>query len=227
MPTTPSRTMTQLSLFPELESTSSPAEAHARTSASPDAAPECQRAPAPAPASPSSTSDWFATYIPASSCGKTCRESSPRTVDVTSPPSSIRWMNSGILSRGVCLTANTPEWTAPLGQSPSDAAVCGLSDVLEATDESLRKYYLSERACSGILRRAAKRGKALPPLLNTALREMIAWWEQQGGDPALPPTPTPKELPPERRAELELEQIAEDAGTTPEKVRELVRMAAT
>ena len=36
--------------------------------------------------------------------------------------------------------------------------------------ERLRRFYLSPRACRGILRRASKRGKPLPPMLDAALR---------------------------------------------------------
>jgi len=53
---------------------------------------------------------------------------------------------------------------------PNDAAACLLSDVLE-TDPTPSKYYLSPRACLGILRRAERRGKALPEMLEKALRE--------------------------------------------------------
>lgn len=114
-----------------------------------------------------------------------------------------------------------------------------MSDVLEPTSPSLLKYFLSSRACEGILRRAAKRGKDLPPLLDTALSEMIAWWKAQG--PESPDSQNTKstivrvapeenreiaeteaKLSPSRRAELELEEIAEDAGTTPEKLKELL-----
>jgi len=42
-----------------------------------------------------------------------------------------------------------------------------------------QKYFLSARACRGILTRASRRGKALPDLLKTALMEMIEWWENQ------------------------------------------------
>jgi hypothetical protein len=35
-----------------------------------------------------------------------------------------------------------------------------------------KKYYLSARACAGILRRAEKRGKELPPVLRTALLQV-------------------------------------------------------
>jgi len=36
-----------------------------------------------------------------------------------------------------------------------------------------RRYFLSGKACAGILRRAAKRGKTLPPLLEQALRSVV------------------------------------------------------
>lgn len=51
---------------------------------------------------------------------------------------------------------------------PSDAAVSFLSDVLEPAPPS--KYSLSRKACEGIIRRAEKRGKPLPPQLDEALR---------------------------------------------------------
>lgn len=52
---------------------------------------------------------------------------------------------------------------------PNDASVCSLSQVLEKGRIHL-KYFLSAKACSGIIRRAEKRGKALPALLARALR---------------------------------------------------------
>jgi hypothetical protein len=36
------------------------------------------------------------------------------------------------------------------------------------------KYSLSKKACEGILRRAAKRGKTLPPMLKEALESQAA-----------------------------------------------------
>ena len=42
-----------------------------------------------------------------------------------------------------------------------------LSQILQATPHP--KYYLSKTACLGILRRAKKRGKELPPVLRKAL----------------------------------------------------------
>ena len=35
------------------------------------------------------------------------------------------------------------------------------------------KYYLSSRACEGILRRAQRRGKELPPMLKEAWEEVL------------------------------------------------------
>ena len=42
------------------------------------------------------------------------------------------------------------------------------------------KYYLSAKACAGVLRRAEKRGKALDPVLRTALEQQIERWEKFG-----------------------------------------------
>ena len=57
--------------------------------------------------------------------------------------------------------------THSFGESPSVAAVSRLSQILEDTPH--RKYYLSAKACAGMLRRAEKRGKELPPKLKWAL----------------------------------------------------------
>ena len=53
------------------------------------------------------------------------------------------------------------------GMSRSGAVASSLSRILEA--EPHPKYYLSKTACLGILRRAKKRGKELPPVLKRAL----------------------------------------------------------
>ena len=63
--------------------------------------------------------------------------------------------------RGGASTLNT-------GVSPNDAKGSSLSQILQA-DPPI-KYYLSPKACMGILRRASERGKALPPKLERALR---------------------------------------------------------
>ena len=71
-------------------------------------------------------------------------------------------------------TLNGCEWTGCPAQFPRDAGVCGLSDILETVGEHLRKYCLSLKACAGILRRAASRGKDLPARLKAALEAQIA-----------------------------------------------------
>jgi hypothetical protein len=47
-----------------------------------------------------------------------------------------------------------------------------LSHVLETSDVPQR-FFLSPKACAGILRRAAKRGKTLPAMLATALQAQV------------------------------------------------------
>ena len=69
--------------------------------------------------------------------------------------------NGGLF--GGCLTLNTLEW-------PNDAVVCSLSQVLESHVDP--KYCLSPRACLGVLRRAERRGRQLPPLLQQALERV-------------------------------------------------------
>ena len=81
---------------------------------------------------------------------------------VISPTSSPRLLRSGIAWPGGFLTLNTSE-------SPSGAVASSLSDILETGDVPQR-YFLSQRACAGILRRAEKRGRKLPERLERALR---------------------------------------------------------
>lgn len=53
---------------------------------------------------------------------------------------------------------------------PNDANVCSLSEVIEKGPVAER-FYLSPRACAGILRRAEKRKRKLPAPLEQALRK--------------------------------------------------------
>lgn len=53
------------------------------------------------------------------------------------------------------------------GESPKDGVESRLSQILE--DNPHPKYYLSAKACRGILNRAARRGKDLPEALKAAL----------------------------------------------------------
>lgn len=58
-------------------------------------------------------------------------------------------------------------WTLNTGESPRDVRESFLSQILEGHPP--RKYYLSRKACRGILRRSAERGKVLPAKLKEAL----------------------------------------------------------
>jgi hypothetical protein len=71
------------------------------------------------------------------------------------------------------LTLNTCEWGDGPEPFRSAGDVCSLSDVLE-TGALPEKYSLSPRACSGILRRAERRGKELPPMLKKALEAVAS-----------------------------------------------------
>ena len=55
---------------------------------------------------------------------------------------------------------------------PRDAKESTLSQILQ--ENAPERYYLSATACEGILRRAERRGKALPPMLREALEEAVA-----------------------------------------------------
>ena len=61
--------------------------------------------------------------------------------------------------------------TLNVGEKPRVPNPTRLSDILEENAD--RKYNLSQRACQGILARADKRGKKLPPILKEALENQI------------------------------------------------------
>lgn len=71
----------------------------------------------------------------------------------------MKWEDDGAW-RGECSTRNT-------GESPNVAVESRLSQILEATPHG--KYCLTGKACQGILRRAERQGKALPPVLKSVL----------------------------------------------------------
>lgn len=120
-------------------------------------------------------------------CGKTspasCRPKitpSARFLD-SFPAKSVNWSHQGKngrtlvmcldpkeQSRGASLMPNISAW-------PNDASVCLLSQVLEQTSIP-QEFFLSPKACEGILRRAENRGKTLPEALGMALRAV----SQQG-----------------------------------------------
>ena len=150
----------------------------ARTSASRGSARAWRKAAEPAAPLPSILQGFVESYNPDGCCGRTFREFSPPTADATSRTSSARLGNAGILLPTGLWTLNGCEWTGCPERFPSEDGVCGLSDILETTGEHLRKYCLSLKACEGILRRAASRGKELPARLAAALKAQIARFQR-------------------------------------------------
>ncbi|MEG1516604.1 MAG: hypothetical protein RSD95_17080, partial [Clostridia bacterium] len=69
-------------------------------------------------------------------------------------------------SRGVFSTLRR------VGESHKDGGVYLLSSIL--MDNVPERFSLSPKACQGILRRAAKRGKELPGVLKVALEKQAA-----------------------------------------------------
>ena len=59
-------------------------------------------------------------------------------------------------------------WMPDIGEFPSVVVASSLLQILEA--DAPQKYYLSQKACAGILRRAERRGKQLPAVLEAILR---------------------------------------------------------
>ena len=135
----------------------------------------------PEETSPLPSARWQTTSTPSGLSGKTCQASSRRK---TTPLDAFWAHFAGAVSpsfqsadgttqvwflardarlHGAFLMLSTSEWPSAAG-----ASLCALSEVLE-TGPLPQRYFLSPTACSGILRRAEKRGKALPPQLRDAL----------------------------------------------------------
>ena len=122
-------------------------------------------------------------FHPASSSGRTSPESStPRTT-----PSAVSWENSLAQTlpfrhpqvdgrvqvwmpapserrRGECSMLN-------ISECPNAAVVSSLWDVVlkKGSHSTLQRYFLSPRACRGLMKRAKDRGKTLPPTLREVL----------------------------------------------------------
>lgn len=116
--------------------------------------------------------------------GKTFPERSAATGDGTSNPSSRKRSGSSSRKPPLCLylKGDGPQADASwepdgallgvysmhsFGECPRDGVESYLSQILE--DNPHPKYYLSAKACQGILNRAARRGKDLPEALKAAL----------------------------------------------------------
>lgn len=86
-----------------------------------------------------------------------------RPTDLLGDTQAASWVMDGVL--------HGEQWTLNTGEYHSAAVESTLSQVLEAN--APEKYYLSAKACQGILRRAERRGKILPVILREALEEVV------------------------------------------------------
>jgi hypothetical protein len=110
--------------------------------------------------------DWLNERAPAGFFGRMSLGYSAVTKDGTLEPSLGVWEKSGMGMHTQCLTLNISSWR-------NGADVCLLSDTLEHGNPPQR-YYLTKRACEGILRRAENRGSILPESLQRALESTSA-----------------------------------------------------
>ena len=120
--------------------------------------------------------------------GKTCPEPSVATKVRTSESSAKNLLKSSS-RQPLCLVFHKKDGTTPTvssetdgrlltefltlntGESPNVVEESTLSQILEPN--APERFYLSAKACVGILRRAERRGKELPPMLKEALEQMI------------------------------------------------------
>ena len=125
--------------------------------------------------------------------GRMCQEPSPQTAAKTFKPSSRKSSASQSRKAPMFLCLKDGRWldasqemgglwpgeymTRSFGESPKEGVESRLSQILE--DSALPKYYLSAKACQGILNRAEKRGKALPEILKTALVEQASAFKNE------------------------------------------------
>lgn len=79
-------------------------------------------------------------------------------------------------------------WTHNIGESPNVDVASSLSRILQPMEDVPEKYYLSPKACQGILRRSQERGKELPEELRIALeRQARNTSERQDSVQEVPP----------------------------------------
>ena len=90
-------------------------------------------------------------------------------------PASGKWATAGMV-RGERLTPLGESLMLNIGEYPSVENESTLSEILE--DNVPEKYYLSPKACLGILRRAKNKGRKLPDNLRIALEQKVA----EGGE---------------------------------------------
>ena len=124
-----------------------------------------------------------------SAFGKMFREPYPQTTEKTSESSlksSARSQTQALLYLDLRKENGNPlgaswetvtalrgaSWTPVTTECPSAAVESRLSQILQ--EDAPHRFYLTSKACAGILRRAKKRGKELPVMLREALEEAVA-----------------------------------------------------
>ena len=108
--------------------------------------------------------ETFTQYSTSSSTSSSLKPRFLRLVKTDGAPPTYMWEMAGASLTG-CSMPN-------IGECPNAAVESTLSQILEVNAHP--KYYLSAKACEGILRRAERRGKALPQMLRVALEQQIA-----------------------------------------------------
>ena len=123
----------------------------------------------PAADSPSPSLTLWSATDPDGSSWRTSLAFSPLIAVPISPRSCVAWATSGMAWRtGSSMHAITASLSE--GDESSSWPRTRLADVLEPSAPP--RFSLSPRAASGILRRAAKRGRELPPALSSALSSL-------------------------------------------------------
>lgn len=90
-------------------------------------------------------------------------------------PECGKWAKSGMVQCGGCKSLGGSS-TLNIGECPKEENASFLSQILEVFVPT--KYYLAPKACLGILRRAERRGKELPPMLRQALESVVMTQEE-------------------------------------------------
>lgn len=120
--------------------------------------------------SSSSSPESLSLFDPSGFSSRTYPGCSPRTAVGTSESCLERWPTSGMAWDGGFSTAVSSECRSAAGECSSSET--SLADVLEPSVP--QRFYLSARAAKGILRRAEKRGRELPPALAKALQALAS-----------------------------------------------------
>ena len=123
---------------------------------------------------PDSSMEWVTMDSPFPWLGDFTMHSSGAFLNAENGLLSLPTSTDSVLEK-YCLTLN-------IGEKPRVPNPTHLSDILEENADP--KYNLSAKACQGILNRADKRGKKLPPILREALENqmMASQTESSGSD---------------------------------------------